>query len=80
MGYKAKENFSSKVMRVTHSTYLPDPIDKKRRYHIHIYNPKSPVLKKVLLFRDYLRKYPEDVKKYAETTHRPLKPRWQWKH
>lgn len=64
-GYKIRPNFTPD-MHVSHTIYLPDPIERERKYHIHIRNPHAQWLKEVLAFRDYLRKHPEDVKRYAD--------------
>lgn len=44
---------------------LPDKEDRVQTYHIHLVNLNSKEWKRMLAFRDYLRKNPEDVKKYA---------------
>ncbi len=45
---------------------LPDSIEKVRRYHVHINYPEAKDFEKTIRFRDYLRKYPEEVKRYAQ--------------
>ena len=44
---------------------LPDKLEGTRRYHLHLGPNGSEDFKKAIAFRDYLRKHPEDVKKYA---------------
>lgn len=72
-GYKERENFAPDVMHVSHTIYLPDPVEEKRKYHIHIRDSRSLWLKEALAFRDYLRKHPKDVKNYAEIKQKAAK-------
>lgn len=53
-------------MHVSHIVFLPDMNESKRKYQIHIEPPHSKWLKEALSFRNYLRKHPEDVKRYEE--------------
>lgn len=64
-GYTLRPDFTPES-HVSHVIYLPDPIEEKRKYHIHIRGPKSQWLKEAIAFRDYLRNHPEDVKRYAD--------------
>ncbi|MCL5438776.1 MAG: GrpB family protein [Patescibacteria group bacterium] len=45
---------------------LLDTLESNRRYHIHLTFPESDEWKRVLLFRDYLKKHPSEAKKYAD--------------
>lgn len=63
-GYDVRQNFNPDS-HVSHTIYLPDPIDGERKYHIHVRNSESKWVKEALAFRDYLMKHPEDIKKYA---------------
>lgn len=56
----------SEDQHVFHRIDLPDPIEGTRRYHIHINNYDAEDFIHAIKFRDYLRKHPEDVEKYAE--------------
>ncbi len=64
-GYILRPNLTSD-MHVTHTIFLPDPIEGERKYNLHVREPNSPWLKEALAFRDYLRKNPEDVKRYSD--------------
>lgn len=64
-GYQLRENFTPD-MHVSHTIILPDSVETKRKYQIHIQQPNSQWLKEALAFRDYLRNHPEDVKRYEE--------------
>jgi len=46
-------------------TYLADPEEGNRRYHIHLTYPSSNDWKELIGFRDYLRTHPEAVNEYA---------------
>lgn len=64
-GYTLRENFTPDS-HVSHTIYLPDPIEGERKYHTHVRDHHSQWLKEALTFRDYLKKHPEDVKRYAD--------------
>lgn len=64
-GYKIRPNYTPN-MHVSHTIYLSDLIEGERKYQIHIQKPGSLRFKEVLAFRDYLRKHPADVKRYAD--------------
>lgn len=64
-GYMLRED-NEKTKHVTHIIDLPDPIEHSRRYHIHLGAPSTGNFTRIIAFRDYLRRHPEDVKKYAE--------------
>lgn len=62
--YKKKEPEREKE-RLFFMANLPDKELGTRIYHIHLTYPESLEFKKEIGFRDYLRKHPEDLKKYA---------------
>lgn len=64
-GYEYRPRVSAD-QHVFHRIDLPDPIDGTRRYHAHISYPEADDFKQAIAFRDYLRKHPEDVRRYAE--------------
>jgi GrpB-like predicted nucleotidyltransferase (UPF0157 family) len=63
-GYELRPNYRPD-MNVSHTIVHPDPIDGQRKYQIHIRDPLSEDLIKLILFRDYLRSHPEDVIEYS---------------
>lgn len=65
LGYEYNVDAGSEE-RYFHSTNLPDPIEKIRRYHVHVTFPKSQEWIRAMKLRDYLRIHPKDVQKYAE--------------
>lgn len=65
LGYEYDADAGSEE-RYFHSTNLPDPIDKVRRYHVHVTFPESQEWIKAVKLRNYLRIHPDEAKKYAE--------------
>jgi GrpB-like predicted nucleotidyltransferase (UPF0157 family) len=65
LGYEFRPSFSTPD-RLYFITYLPDPEESKRRYHIHLTYPESQDWKDLIFLRDYLRSHPEEAKKYGE--------------
>lgn len=63
-GYEYRPSFSTSD-RFYFITYLPDPEEGTRRYHIHLTYPESNEWKELIAFRDYLRHHPEAVQEYA---------------
>jgi len=64
LGYEYRPSFST-ATRFYFMTYLPDPEEGNRRYHIHLTYPSSKEWKELIAFRDYLRAHPEAVEEYA---------------
>lgn len=64
-GYEYRPRVSAD-QHLFHRIDLPDPIEGTRRYHVHISYPGAEDFKHAIAFRNYLRKHPEDVKKYIE--------------
>ena len=46
-------------------SYLADPEEGSRRYHIHLTYPSSKEWNELIGFRDYLRAHPEAAEEYA---------------
>lgn len=65
LGYEFRPTFSTSD-RLYFITYLPDPEEDTRRYHIHLTYPENPEWKHFLGFRDYLKNHPHVAKEYAE--------------
>lgn len=65
IGYEFRSNFST-ADRFYFITYLPDPEEGTRRYHIHLTYPENPEWQEFLDFRDYLIAYPEALQEYAQ--------------
>lgn len=66
---KARYEYRPQASTLEHLFFrvdLPDPIEKTRRYHIHLANFDSEDYKKTVAFRDYLRSHPIETKQYAE--------------
>lgn len=64
-GYEYRPRVSAD-QHVFHRIDLPDPIEGTRRYHIHINFSKSEDFQNAIKFRDYLRRHPEEVKRYSD--------------
>lgn len=54
------------VRHVFFQTDLLDDIEGSRRYYIHVNSSDSEDFQNAIIFRDYLRKNPNQVKKYAK--------------
>lgn len=52
--------------RLFHKISLKDENKKLRIYHVHLTFKEGQEWDNVIMFRDYLRTHPEEVKKYAE--------------
>lgn len=65
LGYEYRPKFSTPD-RFYFVTYLPDPEEETRRYHIHLTYPESNTWKELIAFRDYLRLHPAALQEYAE--------------
>ena len=52
--------------RLFHQQDLSDPQKGIRRYHVHVTFPGSESGKRAIAFRDYLRKHPKDLNRYAK--------------
>lgn len=65
VGYEFRPNFST-PNRFYLVTFLFDPEEGTRRYHVHLTYPKSQEWKELIEFREYLRNCPEAAKEYAE--------------
>lgn len=64
LGYEFRPSFST-ADRFYFVTYLADPEEQSRRYHIHLTYPESKEWKELIGFRDYLRTHPEAMEEYA---------------
>lgn len=64
-GYEHRPRVSAD-QHVFHKINLPDLIEGMRSYHVHIGYIKAPDFISAIKFRDYLRKNPQDLRKYAE--------------
>lgn len=64
LDYEFRPQFSTPERKYL-ITYLPDPIEGKRRYHIHLTHPQSKDWKDLIGFRDFLRSHPEEAARYA---------------
>jgi GrpB-like predicted nucleotidyltransferase (UPF0157 family) len=64
LGYEYRPTFSTPD-RLYFITYLPDPEEESRRYHIHLTYPENTEWKEFIGFRDYLRHHPEKLQEYA---------------
>lgn len=64
LGYEFRPTFSTES-RFYFIIYLPDLQEGMRRYHIHLIYPSSVEEEELLGFRDYLRVYKEEAKRYA---------------
>ena len=65
LGYEFRPQFSTPD-RHYFITFLPDPEEENRRYHIHLTYPENEEWNNFLGFRDYLIHHPEDAQEYAE--------------
>ncbi len=65
LGYEFRETFST-ADRLYFITYLPDPEEEQRRYHVHLTYLESNDYKGLLEFRNYLRANPLMAQEYAE--------------
>jgi GrpB-like predicted nucleotidyltransferase (UPF0157 family)/ribosomal protein S18 acetylase RimI-like enzyme/ADP-ribose pyrophosphatase YjhB (NUDIX family) len=65
IGYEFRPTFSTPD-RLYFITYLADPEEENRRYHIHLTYPENKEWKEFLGFRDYLRSHPQVAQEYAE--------------
>ena len=65
LGYEFRPTFSTPD-RFYFITYLPDPEEGSRRYHVHLTYPESSDWTGFISFRDYLRTHPEEMQEYAE--------------
>lgn len=65
IGYEYNTAGGNKERRF-HSQDLPDPVEKVRRYHVHVTFLGSQEWIRAIKLRDYLRLHPEYVQKYAE--------------
>jgi GrpB-like predicted nucleotidyltransferase (UPF0157 family)/GNAT superfamily N-acetyltransferase len=65
IGYEFRPTFSTPD-RLYLITYLADPEEEMRRYHIHLTYPENKEWKEFLGFRDYLRSHPREAQDYAE--------------
>ncbi|MBI3237224.1 MAG: GNAT family N-acetyltransferase, partial [Chlamydiales bacterium] len=65
LGYEFRPSFST-VERFYLVIDLPDVIDGKRRYHIHLTHLKSEDWTGLISFRDYLRTHKAAAQEYAE--------------
>lgn len=57
---------TSTAVRLFLRTEYPENFEDEKVFHLHITFPESVDWKEAILFRDYLRTHPEDLKKYAE--------------
>lgn len=64
-GYETRPGFSPS-QHVSFRIELPDPIEKERRYHVHLGELESKDFKKCIKFRNFLLNHPEDAEKYAQ--------------
>lgn len=65
LGYKYRPEHSTRD-RYYLITYLPDPEENTRRYHIHLTHPENTEWKEFINFRDYLRHHPKELNEYAK--------------
>lgn len=65
LGYEFRPSFSTPD-RAYFIIYLPDPIEEKRRYHVHLTHPQSEDWKNLIEFRDYLRSHPKAAEEYSK--------------
>lgn len=65
IGYEHRPHFST-PSRAYLIICLPDPIEEKRRYHVHLTDPDGEEWKDLLGFRDYLRAHSQEAQEYAE--------------
>jgi GrpB-like predicted nucleotidyltransferase (UPF0157 family) len=65
LGYEYRPRFST-PSRAYLVIELPDPVEDKRRYHVHLTDPDGAEWKEFIGFRDFLRSNPEESQKYAE--------------
>ena len=65
LGYEFRPSFSTEERRYF-ICYLPDPIEGRRRYHIHLTFSSSAVWKELIGFRDYLRLHKEIAEEYEQ--------------
>ncbi len=65
LGYEFRPNFST-PHRHYFITFLSDPEEDKRRYHIHLTYAENEEWKNFLGFIDYLISHPEEAQEYAE--------------
>lgn len=65
LGYEFRPTFSTPD-RFYFITYIADPEEGSRRYHIHLTYPSSKEWKELIGFRDYLRTHPEAIEEYAD--------------
>lgn len=65
LGYEFRVTFST-ADRLYFVSFLPDPEEETRRYHIHLTYPTSNEWKELIGFRDYLKAHPETAVEYAQ--------------
>jgi len=65
LGYEFRPQWST-TERLYFRADFPDPIEKSRRYHIHLTHAKSEDWKGFIAFRDYLKVHPEEAEEYAK--------------
>lgn len=65
LGYEYRPAFSTSD-RFYFVTYLKDPEEETRRYHIHLTYPDNPEWMRLIGFRDYLKNHPDVAKEYGE--------------
>lgn len=65
IGYEFGREGGSKE-RLFHKSSLKDERGNLRTYHVHVTFKESQEWKNVIIFRNYLKNHPEEVKKYAE--------------
>lgn len=68
-GYEFKTSGGDEE-RLFHQQDLPDIKEGMRRYHVHVTFPESESRKKAIVFRDYLKQHPKDLKRYAQIKQR----------
>lgn len=66
MGYQYGKTASKKPPYIFHKIILPDPLENKRLYHVHLSYPEYEDYVNAIAFRDYLRTHPKDMQKYSE--------------
>lgn len=71
LGYEFRPTYSTPE-RHYFVSFLPDPEEQTRRYHIHLTFPASNDWKGLIEFRDYLRTHPEALQEYAELKQRAV--------
>ncbi|MCE2983731.1 MAG: GNAT family N-acetyltransferase [Parachlamydia sp.] len=64
LGYEFRPTYSNPD-RFYFITYLADPEEGSRRYHIHLTYPENKEWKELIGFKDYLKTHPEAIEEYA---------------